>query len=133
MNGRKWNESLTMERICAAALAAFGAASAIPLALAQLDFAGIFNVFNINGEDSAQALRVFAGVSGILTFVVLTAALAGAGLTLAGSRLARAFLITATVAGFVTATIFWIPNALTIGAAVVLLGRAAPPARSPAL
>jgi hypothetical protein len=39
------NEPLTGNRIAAGALAALGAASAIPIPLAQLDFAGLINVF----------------------------------------------------------------------------------------
>jgi hypothetical protein len=43
-------------RLAAAALAALGAASAIPIPLAQLDFAGMINVFHIDSGDSPQAL-----------------------------------------------------------------------------
>jgi len=43
---------MTSTRLAAAALAALGAASAIPIPLAQLDFAGIMNVFNIDAGGS---------------------------------------------------------------------------------
>jgi hypothetical protein len=123
MTETSWNVNQAAQRVVAAGLAALGATSAIPIALAQLDFAGLFNVFNINGEDSAQGLRIFAGVSGTLTLAVLLAALLSAGLAASGSRLARPILITAAVAGFVTATILWIPAAVMIGGAAALLSR----------
>ena len=69
-------------RIAAAALAALGAASAIPIPLAQLDFAGLFNVFNIDAGDSPDALQVMAGVGGVLTIGVLVTAFVGAALAL---------------------------------------------------
>ena len=49
-------EPLTPNRLAAAALAALGAASAMPIPLAQLDFAGLFNAFNIDSGGSPQAL-----------------------------------------------------------------------------
>ena len=46
------NQGLTGNRIAAGALAALGAASAIPIPLAQLDFAGLFDAFGIDSGDS---------------------------------------------------------------------------------
>ena len=83
------DEPLTANRIAAAALAALGAASAIPIPLAQLDFAGLINAFNIDSGDSPRALLVIAGVGGILTIAVLALAFAGACLALAGAPSAR--------------------------------------------
>lgn len=110
-------------RFAASALAAFGAASAIPLALAQLDFAGVVNAFDIDAGDTPTALLVLAGISGVLTFGVLGIALAGAALALSGRAPAQRVLLSAAVAGFVTATIFWIPAGITIGAAALILER----------
>ena len=70
-------EPLTTNRIAAAALAALGAAGAIPIPLAQLDFAGLFDAFNIDSGDSPRALLVIAGVGGILTIAVIALAFAG--------------------------------------------------------
>jgi hypothetical protein len=109
-------------RIAAAALAAFGVASAIPIPLAQFDFAGLVNVFDIDSGDSPRALLVMAGLGGFLTVAVLAIAFAGAGLALAGAPTARALLITAALAGLVTAMPLWIPAGVVIGAAAVLLG-----------
>jgi hypothetical protein len=110
-------------RIAAAALAALGAASAIPIALAQLDFAGVINVFNIDGGDSPHALILIAGVGGTLTFAVLALAFVGAGLAFAGIAAARDVLIAAALAGLVTAMPFWIPAGVVIGAAALILGK----------
>ena len=41
------NQPLTVNRIAAGAVAALGAASAIPIPLAQLDFAGLFDAFDM--------------------------------------------------------------------------------------
>jgi hypothetical protein len=110
-------------RVPAAALAAFGAASAIPIPLAQFDFAGLVNVFDIDSGDSPRALLVMAGVGGFLTIAVLALAFAGAGLALAGAPTARTLLITAALAGLVTAMPLWIPAGVVIGAAAILLGQ----------
>jgi hypothetical protein len=110
-------------RIAAAALAVFGAASAIPIPLAQFDFAGLVNVFDIDSGDSPRALLIMAGLGGFLTIAVLALALAGAGLALAGAPTARALLITAALAGLVTAMPLWIPAGIVIGAAAILLGQ----------
>src|SRR5438093_12207479 len=56
------NPALSAARLAAAALATLGAASAIPIPLAQLDFAGLVNVFHIDNGDSPRALLVIAGV-----------------------------------------------------------------------
>ena len=113
---------MTSNRLAAAALAGLGAASAIPIPLAQLDFAGIMNVFDIDAGDSPHALRIIAGVGGILTLGVLVLAFAGAALAITGNRAARAILIAAALAGLVTAMPLWIPAGVVIGAAAVLLG-----------
>ncbi len=114
---------MTGNRIAAGALAAFGAASGIPIPLAQLDFAGIVNVFGIDSGDSPGALLVIASVGGVLTIVVLVAALVGAVLALAGSASSRAVLVGAAVARLVTASPFWVPAGIVIGTAAVLAGR----------
>ena len=105
------NESLPVNRIAAGALAALGAASAIPIPLAQLDFAGFFNVFNIDSGDSPAALLVIAGVGGILTVAVVALAFAGAVLAFTGAPSARKVLVAAALAGLVTAMPLWIPPA----------------------
>jgi len=127
------NVPLTGNRIAASALAALGAASAIPIPLAQLDFAGLFNAFNIDSGDSPPALRVIAGVGGILTLSVIALAFAGAVLAVTGVPSARNILITAALAGFVTAMPLWLPAGVVIGAAALILGHAAveTPARNP--
>src|SRR5215210_358661 len=102
-------------RTAAAALAAFGAASAIPIPLAQLDFAGLFNAFDIDNGDAPRALLVMAGVGGVLTVAVLA---------LTGAPAARNVLVAAALAGLVTATPLWLPAGVVIGAAAMLLGRA---------
>lgn len=117
-------EPLTGKRLAAGVLAALGAASAIPIPLAQLDFAGFFNAFDIDNGDSPPALLVIAGVGGVLTIAVLALAFAGAALAIAGARNARTVLIVAAVAGLVTAMPFWIPAGVVLGAAALLLGDA---------
>jgi hypothetical protein len=121
---------MTVNRLAAAALAALGVASAIPIPLAQLDFAGLIDVFDIDSGDSPHALHVIAGVGGALTIGVLALGLVGAALAAAGSSAARAVLVTAALAGLVTAMPLWLPAGIVIGAAAVLVGRAAetPPA-----
>jgi hypothetical protein len=118
-------EPLTTNRIAAAALAALGAASAIPIPLAQLDFAGLFNAFNIDSGESPRALLVIAGVGGILTIAVVALAFAGAALALTGAPIARSILIAASLGGLVTAMPLWIPAGILIGAAAVILGQTA--------
>ena len=120
-------EPLTTNRIAAAALAALGAASAIPIPLAQLDFAGLFNAFNIDSGDSPRALLIIAGVGGILTIAVVALAFAGAALALTGASSARRMLIAAALGGLVTAMPLWIPAGIVIGAAALILGQAADP------
>jgi hypothetical protein len=118
-------ELLTTNRIAAAALAALGAASAIPIPLAQLDFAGLFNAFNIDSGDSPRALLIIAGVGGILTIAVVALAFAGAALALTGAPSARRILIAAALGGLVTAMPLWIPAGVVIGVAALILGQAA--------
>jgi hypothetical protein len=108
-------------RFAAAALAALGAASAIPIPMAQLDFAGLINVFHIDSGDSPRALLVIAGVGGGLTIGVLALALIGSFLAATGAASARAVLPAAALAGLVTAMPLWIPAGVLIGAAAVLL------------
>jgi hypothetical protein len=110
-------------RMIAAALAAVGAVSAFPIPLAQLDFAGVVNVFGVDAGDSPRALLVLAGIGGALTIVVLGAALLGAALALAGSPSSRPVLIGAALAGMVTAPPLWLPTGVVIGAAAVVLAR----------
>jgi hypothetical protein len=116
------NQPLTGNRIAAGALAALGAASAIPIPLAQLDFAGLFNAFNIDSGDSPRAVLVIAGAGGILTSAVVALAFAGAALALRGAPSARKILVTAALAGLVTAMPLWIPAGVVIGAAALMLG-----------
>ncbi|MDQ3874961.1 MAG: hypothetical protein M3322_05340 [Actinomycetota bacterium] len=108
-------------RIAAAALAALGAASAIPIPLAQFDFAGLINVFNIEHGDSPHALLVIAAAGGVLTVGVLALAFTGAFLAATGAPSARTALIAAALAGLVTAMPLWIPAGVLIGAAALLL------------
>jgi hypothetical protein len=112
---------LTASRIAAAALATLGAASATPIPLAQLDFAGLINTFNIDNGDSPRALLVIAAVGGVLTIGVLALTFAGAALALAGAPAARTILIAAALAGLVTAMPLWIPAGVLIAAAALLL------------
>jgi hypothetical protein len=108
--------------LAAGVLAALGAASAIPIPLAQLDFAGVMNVFNIDPGDSPRELHVIAGVGGVLTIAVIALAFAGAALAVTGHSVARSVLIAAALAGLVTAMPLWIPAGVVIGAAAALLG-----------
>ena len=108
-------------RIAAGALAALGAASAVPIPLAQLDCAGLVDAFNIDSGDSPRALLVMAGVGGFLTIAVLAVAFAGAGLALAGAPAARPLLLAAALAGLVTAMPLWIPAGVVIGVAGLAL------------
>jgi hypothetical protein len=109
-------------RLAAAALAALGAASAIPIPLAQLDFAGFWNVFDIDSGDSPPALHIIMGVGGVLTIAVLALAFVGAALAATGSSASRTVLVAAALAGLVTAMPLWIPAGIVIGAAALLLG-----------
>jgi hypothetical protein len=111
---------VTTNRIAAATFAGVGAAVAIPIPLAQLDFAGLVNVFDIQSGGSPRALVVLAAVGGVLTCAVLATALAGVVLAATGARRARAVLLTAAIAGFVTATPIWLPAGIVIGAAALL-------------
>ena len=112
---------MSSSRFAAAALAALGAASAIPIPLAQLDFAGVINVFNIDAGDAPHALLVMAGIGGGLTFGVLALALVGAALTLAGAPAARGVLIAAALVGLVTAMPLWLPAGFVLGAAALIV------------
>jgi hypothetical protein len=114
-------EPVTVNRVAAGSLAMLGAASAIPLA--QLDFAGVINAFNIDSGDSPRALLIIAGVGGVLTILILALAFAGAILALIGAPPAQHVLIAAALAGLVTAMPLWIPAGVVIGAAAVMLGQ----------
>jgi hypothetical protein len=122
MTSAESTKAVTDSRLAAAALAGLGAASAVPIPLAQLDFAGLVNVFNIDAGDSPHALQIIAGIGGVLTLGVLALAFAGAVLAATGSTGARAVLTAAALAGLVTAMPLWIPAGVVIGAAAVLLG-----------
>jgi hypothetical protein len=113
---------MTGTRLAAAALATLGAASAIPIPLAQLDFAGFWNVFDIDSGDSPRALHIIMGVGGVLTIAVLALAFIGAALAAMGNSTARSLLIAAALAGLVTAMPLWVPAGIVIGAAALLLG-----------
>ena len=112
---------MTLDRWFAAALAAFGAVSAVPIALAQLDFAGIVNVFGIDSGDTRHAVLVLAGAAGALTLLVIALALAGGALALLGCAAARPLLLTAAITGLISATpLLWIPAGSALGAAAWL-------------
>jgi hypothetical protein len=113
----------TPQQLAAAALAALGVVSAVPIPLAQLDFAGAFNVFDIDNGDTPHGVVVIAAVGGVLTTLVIVVALAGVVLTLMGASAARNTLIVAAVAGLVTAMPFWIPAGVVLGSAALILGR----------
>jgi hypothetical protein len=89
--------------------------------LAQLDFAGLINVFHIDNGDSPRALLVIAGVGGALTIGVLALAFAGAFLAVTGAASGRAVLIAAALVGLATAMPIWIPAGVLIAAAALLL------------
>lgn len=112
----------------AVALAVAGAASGIPLGLAQLDFAGAVDVFEIT-TDAPAALSVAAGVGGALTLGVVALALGGALLAAARHHAARTVLGVAAVLGFATALLPWLPSAVALGAAACLLEGGAEPLR----
>ena len=116
----------------AAALAVVGTASAIPIPLAQLDFAGLVNVFEIDGGDAPPALRTLAAVGGALTLAVIGTALTGAVLALVEARAAQWLLAGAAVAGLLTALPLWLPAGILLGAAAVVAGGARAPTSSPA-
>ena len=117
-------EPLTANRIAAAALATLAAAGAIPISLAQLDYAGLINTFNIDSGDSPRTLLIIAAAGGTLTIAVLALACLGAALALVGASSARTVLIAAALAGLVTAMPLWIPAGVLIAAAALVLGPA---------
>ena len=110
-------------QLAAAGVAFLGAAQAIPIPLAQLDFAGAFNAFNIDHGDSPRALLVMAAVGGVLTCAVIALAFVGAILLFAGSDHGRPVLIGAAVAGLATAFPLWIPTAVILGVAVLIASK----------
>jgi hypothetical protein len=113
----------TPQHLAAAALATLATASAIPIPLAQLDFAGAFNVFDIDNGDTPGGVVAIAAVCGVLTTFVIVLAFAGVVLTLLGASAARNTLIAAALAGLATAMPFWIPAAVILGSAALILGR----------
>jgi hypothetical protein len=113
-------EPLTANRIAAAALATLGATSAIPIPLAQLDFAGLINTFNIDSGDLPRSLLIIAAAAGALAIAVLALACAGAALALVGASAARTVLIAAALAGLVTAMPLWIPAGVLLTAAALV-------------
>ena len=121
---------MSFPRFAAAALGAFAAATAVPLGLAQLDFADVVTFVGIDHGDTPSGVLALAGVSGVATLVVSAVALAGAALALAEARSARTVLAGAAVAGLLSATIFWIPQAVLLGLASFIL-RAGEDARAP--
>lgn len=110
----------------AVALALLAFLAGIPLVLAQLDFAGVLDVFAIE-TDSPHAVLVLAAVGGSLTLADLLVALAAALLALNGSPLARPLLLAAAVAGFATALMLWLPCAVVLVAAAATLPSDRPP------
>jgi hypothetical protein len=106
--------------VAAAAIAAVAAAAAIPIPLAQLDFAGLIDVFDIDAGDTPRGVLLLAAVGGVTTAGVIAVALAGAALALAAAPAGRIVLAAAAVAGFVTALPLWLPIGVLLGAAAVL-------------
>jgi hypothetical protein len=80
---------MSVHRFAAAALGAFAAATAVPLGLAQLDFADIVTFLGIDHGDTPAGVLALAGVSGIATLVLSAVALAGAALALTEARSSR--------------------------------------------
>ena len=116
----------------AAGLAVIGAASAIPIPLAQLDFAGLVNVFDIDDGGAPRGLAVLAAVGGALTIGAIATALTGAVLALVEAPAAGWVLAIAAVAGFLTALALWLPTGILLGAAAVLAAGSATRRPSPA-
>jgi hypothetical protein len=117
----------TSQRLAAAALAALGVASAVPIPVAGLDFAGILDVFNIDGGDTPRGVTVAVVGASMATIAVLIVACVGIVLTATGSRAARQVLLTAAIAGFATAVFAWLPTAVLLGAAAHLVDKKAAP------
>ena len=116
----------TSQRLSAAALAAIGVASAIPIPLAGLDFAGVLDIFNIDNGDTPRGVIAIVVVAAILTTGVLALACVGVALAAVGSPAARPVLVVSAVAGVVTAMPAWLPTGVLLGAAAYLLGRDEP-------
>ena len=108
--------------VLAATLAAIGGAIAIPIPLAQLDFAGLVDVFHIDAGDTPSGLRVLAAIGGVWTVAVIAVTFAGAVLAFAQAPAARVVLGAAATAGFVTALPLWLPSGILLAAAAVLAG-----------
>ncbi len=112
---------MSVHRFAAAALGAFAAATAVPLGLEQLDFAGMLTFVGIDHGNTPSGVLALAGVSGVATLVVIAVALAGAALAVAEARSAHTVLAGAAVAGLLSATIFWIPQAVLLGVAAFIV------------
>ena len=113
---------MSSNRFAAAALAALGAASAIPIPLAQLDFAGVINVFNIDAGDAPHA-PPRDGWHRRMAHVRRARTRPRRRRLDARRRPGRAdVLIAAALAGLVTAMPLWLPAGFVLGAAAVLIG-----------
>ena len=73
---------------------------------------------------SSRSLLARAGVGGAATFAILALAFAGSFLAATGAASARRVLISAAVAGLVTAMPLWIPAGALIGTATIAFGPA---------
>ncbi|MET7283702.1 hypothetical protein ABZS29_36070 [Kribbella sp. NPDC005582] len=112
----------TSQRLLAATLATFGIVSAIPIPLAGLDFAGVLDVFGIDGGDSPRGVVGLVIAAAVLTIAVLGLACVGVVLAALGSAAARPILMVAALAGVVTALASWLPAGLLLGLAAYLCG-----------
>jgi hypothetical protein len=115
--------NITSHRLVAAALASLGVVSAAPIPLAGLDFAGLIDIFGIDGGDTPRAVVTLVITAAILTSAVLMLACVGIVLAAIGARAARPVLLVAAVAGVVTAVAAWLPAGVLIGVAAYLVGR----------
>lgn len=116
----------TSQRLVAAALAALAVVSAVPIPLAGLDFAGIVDVFHIDGGDVSRGVVTVVTGAAVLTIGILLLACAGIVLAATGSRAARPVLLIAAAAGIVTAMAAWLPAGLLLGVAAHLVEKEAP-------
>ncbi|WP_405064382.1 hypothetical protein OG474_22760 [Kribbella sp. NBC_01505] len=114
------------QRLVAAALAALGVASAIPIPLAGLDFAGVINIFGIDAGDVPTGLLTLVTAGSVLTIGVLILAAVATVLAATGSSAARPLLIVTAAAGIVTAPAAWLPTGVLLGTAAYLVGQQTP-------
>ena len=113
----------TWQRFVAAALAALGVVSAVPIPLAALDFAGLIDIFDIDDGAAPSGVVTLVVVAAVLTFAVLILACVGIVLAVTGARAARPVLLVAAVAGVVTAVAAWLPAGVLLGVAAFLVDR----------